>query len=117
MMRNAAVVLRAAGVLLVAGLGLAGLVLHPNALNDPKAVYLTRDDFAAQGDGVADDTFALQRAIDRVQETTRQGIVFVPAGRYRLTNTVYVWPGIRLIGYGTERPVFRSGQEHAGLRR
>ena len=27
-------------------------------------------------------------------------------GRYRLTRTIYVWPGVRVIGYGATRPVF-----------
>jgi hypothetical protein len=31
--------------------------------------------------------------------------VFVPEGRYRLSQTVYVWRGIRLIGYGKHKPV------------
>lgn len=74
--------------------------------DDTKAVYLTADRFAARGDGVADDTAALQAAIDKVQETNGEGIVFIPQGRYRITRTVYVWPSIRLIGYGTQRPVF-----------
>jgi sugar lactone lactonase YvrE len=39
-----------------------------------------------------------------VQKTTNQGILFIPAGRYRLTKTIYVWPGIRLIGFGAKRP-------------
>jgi hypothetical protein len=73
-------------------------------LDDPKAVYL--DAFGARGDGVGDDTDAIQRAIDKVQETVNQGIVFVPEGRYRLTKTINVWPSIRLIGYGAKRPVF-----------
>jgi hypothetical protein len=73
-------------------------------LDDPKAVYL--DAFGARGDGIADDSDALQRAIDRVHETVVQGVVFVPAGRYRLTKTIHVWPSIRLIGYGAQRPVF-----------
>ncbi len=73
-------------------------------LVDPKAVHL--ETMGAVGDGIADDTRAIQAAIDRVQETVGQGIVFVPPGRYRLTKTVYVWPSIRLIGYGTKRPVF-----------
>jgi hypothetical protein len=30
----------------------------------------------------------------------------VPSGRYRLARTVYVWPGMRVIGYGVTRPVF-----------
>jgi sugar lactone lactonase YvrE len=75
-------------------------------LEDPRAVYLTADSFPVRGDGLADDTEAIQRAIDRVQETTIQGIVFVPQGRYRLTKTVNIWPGIRVIGYGATRPVF-----------
>ena len=73
-------------------------------LVDPRAVHL--DAFGAKGDGVADDSDALQRAIDRVQETVGQGIVFVPEGRYRLTKTIYVWPSIRLVGYGATRPAF-----------
>lgn len=74
--------------------------------DDPHAVYLMAQDFGAYADGVGDDSAALQRAIDRVQETTHHGVVFVPQGRYRLTQTVHVWAGIRLIGYGAKRPVF-----------
>jgi hypothetical protein len=74
-------------------------------LDDPKAVYLTADS-GARGDGIADDSDAIQKAIDKAQETVRQGIVFVPEGRYRITKTIYVWPSIRLIGYGARRPVF-----------
>ncbi len=74
-------------------------------LDDPKAVYLTAEAFGACGDSQADDSDAIQKAIDRAQETVRQGIVFVPEGRYRLTKTIYVWPSIRLIGYGAKRPV------------
>ena len=84
--------------------------------DDPKAVYLTRDNFPVHGDGLADDTDAIQQAINKVQETTNQGVVFVPEGRYRLTNTVYIWPGIRLIGYGAARPVFVLGERSAGYR-
>jgi hypothetical protein len=32
--------------------------------------------------------------------------VFVPAGRYTMTRSVFLWPGVRLIGYGATRPVF-----------
>jgi len=75
---------------------------YPVRLEDKTAVYLSE----AKGDGIADDTAALQKAIDKVADTTHQGIVFVPAGRYRITHTLYVWPSIRLIGYGATRPVF-----------
>ena len=83
--------------------------------DDPHAVYLTRQDFDAHGDGLADDSEALQHAINRVQETTHQGVVFVPQGRYRLSRTIYVWSGIRLIGFGSQRPLFVLGRNTRGF--
>ena len=68
--------------------------------DDSKAIYL--DAPAAN----ADSSAALQAAIDKAAGTGREGIVFVAAGRYTLTRTIYVWPGVRLIGYGATRPVF-----------
>jgi len=88
---------------------------YSDRLDDPKAIYLTPDNFNVKGDGIADDTAALQGAIDRVQEQRNQGILFVPSGRYRLTKTVYIWPGIRLIGYGATRPVFVLGTNTPGF--
>jgi hypothetical protein len=79
---------------------------YPVRLNDTKAVYLTPNNFPVKGDGLADDTAVVQQAINKVQEKTNHGILFVPAGRYRLTKTIYIWPGIRLIGFGTVRPTF-----------
>lgn len=88
---------------------------YPLRPDDPRAVYLTKEQFGAHADGVGDDADALQQAIDRVQETTRQGVVFVPQGTYRLGKTVYVWQGIRLIGYGEHRPVFLLGRNTPGF--
>ncbi|MGC2189470.1 MAG: glycosyl hydrolase family 28-related protein [Candidatus Sulfotelmatobacter sp.] len=79
---------------------------YPARLNDPKALYLTQENFAVKGDGIADDSAVLQQAINQIQEKTNQGILFIPAGRYRLTRTIYIWPGIRLIGFGATRPAF-----------
>ena len=98
--------------LAVLGLLWAGIVFpagsqsyYPVRPDDAAAVYLTKEAFPVSGDGVADDSAALQAAIDKVQETTGEGILFVPQGRYRVTRTIYVWPGVRLIGYGGKRPV------------
>jgi len=63
-------------------------------------------DFGVHADGVGDDSAAIQTAIDKAASRGREGIVFVPSGRYRLARTVYVWPGIRVIGCGATRPVF-----------
>ena len=80
--------------------------VYSRRLEDPQATYLTADRFPIHADGKSDDSEAIQQAIDRVQETTGQGILFIPSGQYRLTRTLFVWPGIRLIAYGGERPTF-----------
>jgi len=84
-------------------------------LDDPKAVYLTASEFGARADGQSDDSAAIQAAIDKAENNVREGIVFVPAGRYRLTRTVYVWPGVRLFGYGATRPVFLLAADTPGF--
>src|ERR1700689_2305703 len=90
---------------------------YPARLDDPKAIYLTPDNFPVKADGIADDSAALQQAINTVQEKTNQGILFVPAGRYRLTRTIYIWPGIRLIGFGAARPAFVLAANTPGFQR
>ena len=84
---------------------------YTQKLDDPKAVTLTD----AKGDGKADDTAAIQAAIDKVQETARLGIVLVPEGRYRLSKTLNVWNSVRVIGYGKTRPVFCLGEKTPGF--
>ncbi|MGA9510586.1 MAG: glycosyl hydrolase family 28-related protein [Candidatus Sulfotelmatobacter sp.] len=84
-------------------------------LDDPRAIYLTQGSFSVKGDGVADDSAALQQAINTVQEKTNQGILFIPAGRYRLTKTIFIWPGIRLIGFGSARPTFVLAADTPGF--
>jgi sugar lactone lactonase YvrE len=92
-----------------------GTSLYPVRLEDPGAVYLTADQFPVAADGVADDSDALQRAIDQVAARNQAGVLFVPRGIYRFGKTVYVWPGVRLIGYGEKRPVFVLGENTPGF--
>ena len=58
---------------------------------DPRAVLLT----GAAGDGKADDSAAIQAAIDKAAADREEGIVFIPQGRYRISRTIYVWPAER----------------------
>jgi sugar lactone lactonase YvrE len=83
-------------------------------MEDRRAVYLTRNQDGLHGDGIGDDTDAIQQAINKVQETTGQGIVFVPEGRYRISKTIFLWPGVRLIGWGAHRPAFVLGKNTPG---
>lgn len=92
---------------------LTGKSFYTTRLDDPQAVYLTKEDFSVHADGIGDDTEVLQAAIDKVSEN-RVGIVFIPESTYLLSKTIYVWPGIRLIGYGDKRPVFKLGDNTPG---
>jgi hypothetical protein len=83
-------------------------------INDPRAVYFTREKFDVSTDGTGDNATALQAAIDLVQKQSGNGIVFIPEGTYRLGKAVYLWTGIRLIGYGATRPVFKLGDKTPG---
>jgi sugar lactone lactonase YvrE len=87
---------------------------YPNRLDDPGAVYLTPQEFRVHGDGQQDDSEAVQAAIDKLQSSKGEGIVFVPQGRYRISRTIFLWPGVRLIGYGPQRPVFVLGENTPG---
>ena len=87
---------------------------YPTRLDDPEAVYLTPQEFRVHGDGQRDDSEAVQAAIDKLQSSKGEGIVFIPQGRYRISRTIYLWPGVRLIGYGPQRPVFVLGENTPG---
>ena len=101
-------------IVATAALPISAQSVFPMRPDDSHAVYLQPGSFGAAADGKADDTAAIQAAIDRVQETTGEGIVFVAEGRYRVSRTIHLWTGIRLIGYGAHRPVFVLGVNTPG---
>jgi len=70
-----------------------------------------------RGDGRADDTAAIQRAIDAAADRGGGGIVFLPAGEYRITRTLFLWPGVRLFGTGPTRPRIVLGDRTPGFQR
>jgi len=65
--------------------------------------YVSVKDFGAVGDGVTDDTAAIQAAIDTVLGASVRAIYF-PAGNYRITSTVRLYgsQGFGTIFYGVE---------------
>lgn len=78
--------------------------------NDPRAVLVK-----GAGDGRADDSDALQHAIDAAGGPSGDGIVFLPSGRYRLTRSILVPPGIRIFGVGHTRPLLLLGDHTPGF--
>ncbi len=77
---------------------------------DPRAVTVK-----GNGDGRADDTEAIQRAIDQAAEHGGGGLVFLPSGRYRISRTILVWPAVRIFGTGPKRPVLVLGNHTPGF--
>ncbi|MDQ8184344.1 glycosyl hydrolase family 28-related protein [Pelagicoccus sp. SDUM812002] len=88
------------------GASTEGTSFYTERLVDPAAVYLDAKEFGVVGDGKADDTEAIQSAINAVQAKSEYGVLYVPEGIYRVSDTIYIWKGIRLIGFGSERPTF-----------
>jgi hypothetical protein len=66
-------------------------------------------DYGAAGDGVTDDTAALQRALDDLGRAGKAQVLYLPAGTYRITATLeligspddssgFGWGGVTIIG-------------------
>lgn len=78
---------------------------------DPHAVYFTPDEFGIKADGSMDVSDALQEALNKAKRSELGGgILFVPEGTYKLSKTIYIPSTVRLIGYGSKRPVFVLGK-------
>ena len=86
--------------------------VFPKAPDDPRAITVK-----AVGDGRADDTQAVQQAIDAARDKTGHGLVFLPSGRYRLSRSLLVPPGVRILGVGATRPVFVLGANTPGFQK
>jgi len=64
----------------------------------PATVFNVKDPYGAIGDGVVDDTAAIQRAIDAA--AAGGGVVFFPPGTYKITSTLTVPSNVTLQGAG-----------------
>lgn len=79
---------------------------HPVAFPDDPSVLNVQRDLSAAGDGVADDTVALQKGLEASSNRGRGGttkILFIPNGTYRLTSNLVVRAGVGPWVYGQSR--------------
>jgi hypothetical protein len=60
--------------------------------DDPQAVYLTQDKFAVRGDGVADDTDAIRKAI------AGHRTIYLPSGKYVVSDMITLKHDTVLVG-------------------
>lgn len=84
-------------------------------------------DFGAVGDGVTDDTAAIQAALTYLSYTTYQGSIvssyakgggtlIFPPGTYKVTSTLYIGSNTRIIGYGPTGSTSSSVTTNMGAR-
>ena len=68
-----------------------------------------KSEFGAVGDGTADDTIALQKAFHAVEENKGFKTLYLPAGIYRLTNTLKMQAAgnLRIVGESPEVVVLK----------
>ena len=84
----------------------------PQSLQTKLDQVVTVFDFGVIGDGAADDTAALQLAIDslylRALDSNDRVALHMPAGEYRINGTIYIPPFVTLFGDGIDKTVIFS---------
>lgn len=85
----------------------AGTGAVPRSVQSKERDIVSVKDFGAQGDGVTDDTAAIQAAVTSMAEG---GILYFPPGKYRLTDEIVIPPygGLILQGEGGNDSRFGS---------
>lgn len=69
--------------------------LLQQSIDELKTIYANVKDYGAKGNGIIDDTLAIQNCIDNNQS------IYIPNGVYKVTSTITVGTGKRIIGSGT----------------
>ncbi|MYM66698.1 gluconolaconase [Pseudoduganella sp. FT55W] len=90
----------------------ASVSAYQSLPDDPGAVIAR-----AKGDGVADDSDALQQAINSAANKGAGGVVFLPSGRYRITRSILIPIAVRVYGVGKTRPVLVLGANTPGFQK
>ncbi len=102
----------------------APLPLASDEFFGPFASWMdAKRDFGAVGDGKADDTVALQKALDELQKEQRKSaVLYLPAGVYRITQTLRLHreshhqaKDIAIIGEDPDRTVIHWDGEDGGV--
>ncbi|KAF2688804.1 glycoside hydrolase family 55 protein [Lentithecium fluviatile CBS 122367] len=74
----------------------------------PLDQFLSARDLGAKGDGTTDDTEALNNVI--LQAKTEGKILYIDAGFYMVTKTIYIPPGSKIVGEALASVILSSGE-------
>jgi glucan 1,3-beta-glucosidase len=88
-------------------------------------VFRNVKDYGAKGDGITDDTAAIQRAIStgdstasrdsgRFGSTGQPAVVYFPAGTYLIQSTIRSFIGTVIMGDPTDRPTIKAAPTFTG---
>lgn len=83
--------------------------------NDPEAFFFTEQNYGYKAG--EDVSVILQEAINQLKVEKNFGILFIPEGKYRISETIYIPNAIRLIGYGKVRPEFILSKDSPGFQK
>ena len=101
-----------AALLAASAASAASLSAYQSMPEDPRSVVVR-----AKGDGKADDSAAIQEAINRAANKGEGGVVFLPSGRYRITRSILIPLAVRVYGVGPTRPVLLLAPNTPGFQK
>ena len=82
---------------------------NANFLSYASEVIDVKRDFAAQGDGITDDSTAINAAISAASGRFGAGVVYFPPGTYLVKSTITMLGQVHLRGAGIEATIIKLG--------
>lgn len=76
-------------------------------------IYITPQMFGAKGDGVADDTQAVQKAIEFCEN--KKNVLYIPAGVYVISDTLVLSKSIAIVGCSVHRGMLSANHKYTGI--
>lgn len=84
----------------------------PLYIDTPTSSILSARTHGACGDGLTDDTEALNALFAKASEKFDEGfIAFIDAGYYKVTDTIYIPPNIRIVGEALSSVIMGAGEK------
>ena len=82
----------------------------------PGRIFDAKRDFGAKGDGSADDTAAIQKAVDAAKADGNDAIAYIPTGLYLIKQTIHITGSDYVVGgTGFNTRILWRGDEHGTM--